>query len=322
MGEFTLMERFFWLDASVRQNKFPNATTYSRKFECSTKTAQRAIEFFRCRLHAPLEYDASRKGYYYEDPSYQFPLMHLNEKELLSLLISKKLLTDAASGPLGEDLGQIAEKIGSLLAQGLPDKVNPDKMFSFRASEFSPANPALFSCVSNALLASRLLAFRYYSPASNASTTRMAEPHHLVNYMGNWHLIAFCRVRQDWRDFLLSRLSDCTVSEGNFTPRPESAWKPFLTDTFGIFQNRECFPVTIKFSPVRSRWIRGQIWHPDQRTEELLGGALRLTIPVSHEAEIMMEILKHGAHVEVLEPKWLRDKVKKEINKMTKKYCL
>lgn len=28
----------------------------------------------------------------------------------------------------------------------------------------------------------------------------------------------------------------------------------------------------------------------------------------------MMEILKHGSEVEVLEPKWLRDKVIKEIN--------
>lgn len=320
MGELISMERFLWFDAQTRKNKFPNATTLSRQFECSVKTAQRTIEFFRCRLAAPLEYDASRRGFYYEDHSYQLPLSYLNEKELLSLLISKKLLTDAASGPLGEDLGHIAEKIGRLLARGIPFDVNPDTMFSFRASEFSPANPALFSCVSNALLASRLLEFSYYSPASNASTTRVAEPHHLVNYMGNWHLIAFCRKRQDWRDFLLSRLSDCNVSEESFTPRPESEWKPFLIDTFGIFQSRENFPVVLRFSPVRSRWIRGQIWHPDQTTEELPGGALNLTIPVSHEAEIMMEILKHGAHVEVLEPKWLRHRVKKEITKMAKKY--
>ena len=31
-----------------------------------------------------------------------------------------------------------------------------------------------------------------------------------------------------------------------------------------------------------------------------------------------MEILRHGAQVEVLEPKWLRGRVKKEIKKITK----
>ncbi|HKZ16753.1 MAG TPA: WYL domain-containing protein, partial [Geobacteraceae bacterium] len=124
----------------------------------------------------------------------------------------------------------------------------------------------------------------------------------------------------DWRDFLLSRITDCLVSEEKFSPHPEAEWKPFLTNTFGIFQNRESFPVVLRFSPVRSRWIRGQVWHPNQKTEELSDGALKLTIPVSHEAEILMEILRHGSQVEVLAPKWLRDRVKKEIKKMTKKY--
>ena len=34
----------------------------------------------------------------------------------------------------------------------------------------------------------------------------------------------------------------------------------------------------------------------------------------------MMEILKHGSQVEVLEPKWLRDKVVKEIKAAVKIY--
>jgi predicted DNA-binding transcriptional regulator YafY len=38
-------------------------------------------------------------------------------------------------------------------------------------------------------------------------------------------------------------------------------------------------------------------------------GSLILNLPASHEAEIMMEILKHGSHVEVLEPEWIRSKV-------------
>jgi predicted DNA-binding transcriptional regulator YafY len=33
-----------------------------------------------------------------------------------------------------------------------------------------------------------------------------------------------------------------------------------------------------------------------------------------------MEILKHGSHVEIMEPEWLREKVKEEIGRMTKIY--
>jgi predicted DNA-binding transcriptional regulator YafY len=36
----------------------------------------------------------------------------------------------------------------------------------------------------------------------------------------------------------------------------------------------------------------------------------------------MMEILKHGSHVEVLEPEWLREKVVQEMQGTVKKYMV
>ncbi|MHB8091227.1 MAG: helix-turn-helix transcriptional regulator [Syntrophales bacterium] len=320
MGEQVLLERFFWFQQEAGNQRFPNASKLAHRFECSIRTAQRDIDYFRCRLHAPLEYDAARRGFYCDDPGFQIPILSLNEKELLAILVSKKLLTDAAAGPLGDELGHIVAKLGAVLAGNLPGHFDPEQAFSFRSTEFTPAEPLLFGCVSNALLLSCLLTFNYYSPASRQSTTRLVEPHHLVNYMGTWHLIAFCRLRHDWRDFLLSRISACRVSEEEFVPHPETEWRPLLTDTFGIFQNRESFPVVLRFSPLRSRWVRGQIWHRDQKAEEFPDGSLQLTIPVSHEAEIIMEILKHGSHVEVLAPGWLRKKVGREIKKMQRNY--
>ena len=63
------------------------------------------------------------------------------------------------------------------------------------------------------------------------------------------------------------------------------------------------------------------MWHEAQTEIIEDDGSLVRTIPASHEAEIMMEILKHGSHVEVLEPEWLRDKVIKEMKGAVKKYC-
>ena len=42
--------------------------------------------------------------------------------------------------------------------------------------------------------------------------------------------------------------------------------------------------------------------------------------PAVNEAEITMEILKHGSHVEVLAPEWLQEKVIEEIGKVQNKY--
>jgi predicted DNA-binding transcriptional regulator YafY len=320
VGEQLFLERFIWFDNEVRRDRFPNATKLAKQFEVSTKTAHRHLDYFRDRLQAPLEYDESRKGFFYTDPSFQLPITKLSQDELLALLISRKLITEASAGSLGDDLGSISARLGSLLAASLPGKAHPEDAFSFRWKGINPTEPVIFQNVTSALIQGKLLSFCYYSPTSSACTMRTVEPHHMVNYLGTWHLIAFCHLRNEWRDFVLGRMTLCKIENESFTIRQKEQWQPFLEDTFGIFQNKRSFNVKLKFSPERSRWIRGEVWHEGQTEELLEDGSLVLNLPASHEAEIMMEILKHGSHVEVLEPEWLRRKVGVEIQLAVKIY--
>lgn len=320
MGEQLYLERFIWFDNRIRAGKYPNSTKLAEQFEISTKTAHRSIEHFRDRLRAPLEYDESRKGFYYSDPDFQLPIMQLSQDELLALLISKKLITEASAGSIGEELGSIATHLGSLLAASLPGRAAPEEAFSFRWKGINPTEPVIFQNVTSALIQGRLLSFCYYSPTSSVCTMRTVEPHHMVNYLGTWHLIAFCHLRNEWRDFVLGRMTICKIENESFEIRGKEEWQPYLQDTFGIFQTKKSFDVKLKFSPERSRWIRGEVWHEGQTEEMLQDGSIILTIPVSHEAEIMMEILKHGSHVEVLEPEWLRGKIISELNGMARNY--
>jgi predicted DNA-binding transcriptional regulator YafY len=142
----------------------------------------------------------------------------------------------------------------------------------------------------------------------------------MVNYQGTWHLVAFCHLRNEWRDFVLGRMTICKVEAEEFVIRPKQEWQPFLHDTFGIFQNRKSFNVKLRFSPERSRWIKGVIWCEGQTEEQQEDGSLILTLPASHEAEVAMEILKHGSHVELLEPEWLREKIAVELERATALY--
>lgn len=322
MGDHLCFERFVWFDNQTRKGLFPNTTTLAERFECSARTAQRNIEHFRDRLGAPLKYDPSKRGFFYTDPSFTLPVMRLSESELVALLASHKLLTDAAAGPLGEELARVTVKLDSLLSQNLPAGVDPERAFSFRWQGFSPGDPLVFKQVTVALLSRHLLTFCYYSPASGQCTMRTVEPHHMLNYMGAWHVIAFCRLRGEWRDFHLSRISMIKLEDDSFGLRNEEEWRPFLEDTFGIFQNRRRFEVTIRFTAERARWVRDEIWHPDQRQQPLEDGGLLLTLPASHEVEIIREVLKHGAHAEIVEPDWLREKIGEEISLMMKNYSL
>ena len=56
MGEQLFLERFVWFDNEARHGRYPNAFKLADRFEISTKTAQRSIDYFRDRLQAPLAY--------------------------------------------------------------------------------------------------------------------------------------------------------------------------------------------------------------------------------------------------------------------------
>ena len=320
MGEQLFLERYIWFDHEIRQERLSNAFRLADQFELSVKTAQRSIDYFRDRLLDPLEYDVALRGYYYTDPTFQLSAMGISQEELLALLISRKLISEASAGALADELEHISQRLGSLLAVNLPGRAKPEEAFSFRWKSISLTDPLTFKIVTSALLQGNLLTFRYNSPTAIDSTIRTVEPHHMVNYMWTWHLIAFCTLRNDWRDFVLGRMSLCQVERTAFAIRPRQEWAPFLNDTFGIFQNRASYDVVLRFTPERSRWVRYEVWHEAQKGEIQEDGSLLLTVPVSHEAEILMEILKHGSHVEVLEPLWLRQKVVKEIKVAVKKY--
>ncbi|MFR3728567.1 helix-turn-helix transcriptional regulator [Lacrimispora sp.] len=76
-----------------------------------------------------------------------------------------------------------------------------------------------------ALQESKLLSFDYSDRYGN-KTTRTAEPYQLVLKGSHWYLQGYCRNRNDFRLFKLSRISSLQIQEDIFTPRAYQ--KPLL----------------------------------------------------------------------------------------------
>ena len=317
MGDHIVLERYYWFDRQVRAGRFPNANILAEHFEISTKTAQRNIEFIRDRLGAPLEYSAGPRGYRYSDDSFILPSFQVSQEELVSILLARDLLSASAGGLISQAINSFGRKLFATMGHmGFTgDKLRD--AFSAVWNGYSPSQADTFRIVLSGLLGNRVLGCRYTSPASGLQKKRTIEPHHLQHYMGSWVLIAWCRLRQDWRKFFLSRMSHAALAPDSFDPRSKSEWKPLIQTSFGIFQGGSPAPVVLRFNAFRARWIREQIWHPDQKMEGLPDGGLRLSFPVSDFREVKMKILQFGADVEVIEPDELRKQVQEEIEKMT-----
>ena len=66
--------------------------------------------------------------------------------------------------------------------------------------------------------------------------------------------------------------------------------------------------------------MAAQSWHPKQRARFDPDGSYLLEVPYSHDRELLMEILKFGADVEVLAPDSLRGRVAGELARAAGRY--
>lgn len=320
MGDFVALERMVWFDCQIRAGCHPNASTLAKQFEINPRTAQRCIEFLRDRLHAPMEYNSSRKGYYYPDNTFELPLFQVSQEELLAVLLARSLLTETAGGQISRAIGKFSQKLFAQMSNMGFSPTKIDRHFSAAWPGHSPTPPETFQKVVKALLNDRLLSFSYQSPMRNQTTQRTVEPHHLQHYTGSWALTAFCRLRGQWRKFLLARMTNVHSADETFTLRPPTEWRDLVDKTYGIFQGETVHWVELRFSSFRARWVKREIWHPSQELKERPDASLIMRLPVTDFREIKMKILQYGADVTVMAPDELKTEMKREIQKMAALY--
>lgn len=72
--------RIQWLHKKLTMKSYPNAQRLAERFGICHRQAQRDFEYLRRELGAPVAYDNSRKGFYYES-SYVLPVLLTSDND-------------------------------------------------------------------------------------------------------------------------------------------------------------------------------------------------------------------------------------------------
>ena len=91
--------------------------------------------------------------------------------------------------------------------------------------------------IKTALQESKLLTFEYADRYGN-KTARTAEPYQLVLKSSHWYWQGYCLVRNDFRLFRLSRMSNLQIQEESFTPREYQKPQLDFTDILATLQTK------------------------------------------------------------------------------------
>jgi len=290
----------------------------------SRATFKRDIEYMRDRLNAPIEWDRERRGYRFAGGAadrYQLPGLWFNASEVRALLTMQHLLADLQPGLLEPQVKPLLTRLRSLLGSGEHTAEEIERRIRIIHLGARRVELPHFELVANTVLNRQRLHIAYVSRSSNERTERDISPQRLVHYRENWYCDAWCHLREDLRSFAVDAIQSAELVDRRAKNVPEAELDEVLASGYGIFSGRKTTWAKLRFTAERARWVSAEQWHPRQKGRFEADGSYVLELPFSDHRELAMDILRHGPHVEVLEPASLREAVKQQLAAALARYA-
>jgi len=304
-------ERFYRIQQLLRQSRVVPVRTFLGDLEISLATFKRDLEYMRSRLNIPIVWDRELNGYRYDKAAavQELPGLWFSDAEIYALLTMQRLLESLEPGLLGPHVAPLLGRLKSAIGSGDHPATEVHKRIRILHLAKRTLPPQHFQVAAAAVLQRRRLRITYYSRARDEQTRRDISPQRLVHYRENWYLDAWCHLREDIRSFAVDAIRDAAMLDDAALELTEEQLDQVLASGYGIFSGAQVRWATLRFSPQRARWVAAEHWHPQQRVHTEADGSYVLALPYSDSRELLMDVLKHGAQVEVLAPAELRDEV-------------
>ena len=313
------LDRLYQLERLLRSRHSLGRDALLQELEISRATLKRYLEVLRDRMNVPVEYDRFTNTYAIAQPAdkgaatgtrQELPGVWFTQQEIVAMLTMYQLISGLDSaGMLQRHLQPILQRLNTMLgsthmqAQELQSRV---RIIGLARREV-PSQ--YFELVGLALTQRRRLRVTYFSRHRNETSERTLSPQRLVHHRNTWYLDAWCHNRKALQRFALDSIRAAHILD---EPAKEVAL-PIVEKTmdggYGIYHGEELQWATLVFTPVSAIWVAPEQWHPQQKSRKLPDGSLELKVPYTHDAELLMDIQRHGADVRVVSPVELRDKL-------------
>jgi proteasome accessory factor C len=286
------------------------------RLECSKSTLYRAINVLKDTLHAPVEFDAQVGGFRYADAkgasAFELPGLWFTPAELQALAVMQRLLKDVGGGLLTEHLGPLSKRLDELTRHRRLHLGEAAGRLRFPAIASRSAGPA-FQTAASATLQRKKLWIEYHARGTDERSDRTVSPQRITHYRESWYLDAWDEGKAELRCFAIDRILRLTLLKQRAVDVADAELDAHYASAYGIFGGQADKLAVLRFTTERARWVADEVWHPEQQGMQLEDGSYELKIPYRDQRELVMDILRHGPHVLVIEPQSLLDEVKRQL---------
>ena len=291
-----------------------SARELSEKFGVSVRTIQRDIETLEMAGIPVLSIQGPNGGYGIMD-TYKMDRNLMSVDDLYYIITALKGISSSIDD---KRIDNALEKMTGLVSSAdhrdiarKAEKLHID--FSMLGGNEEQRN--ILGIVQKAVESERLLSFRYTNNKLESSE-RTVEPMTVIFKWRAWYLFGFCRLKQDYRIFRISKINDPEILAKGFIRRDKS-YSEFEKENDYYTKQAE-IDIKLKFSKEMKPVVDDYYRESDIEYQDSECTVVNVSMPES--GWLYGYILSFGQFVEVLEPDHLRKIIKQGANSISELY--
>ena len=215
MKEKPRLSRLTAILTQLQSKRIITASQLAKRHNVSIRTIYRDIRTLE-KSGIPIITEEG-KGYSIVE-GYHLPPVRFTEEEANALITAEQLLIKNKDQSLSDNVSSAIEKIKAILRNSQKGNADllADRIYFGGNNDLERTSNNLMQ-IQSSITRYQILRINYCS-SKNVRTSRKIEPFAIYSINGNFLLIAFCRLRNDFRNFRIDFIEKLVALEEIFTP--------------------------------------------------------------------------------------------------------
>jgi len=291
----------------LQSRRVVKAGDIADRFNISLRTVYRDIKTLE-EAGIPLIGEAG-VGYSIMD-GYRLPPVMFTREEATAFLTAEKLMEKLTDPSSDENYKSAMYKVRSVLRMAEKDFLeNIDGHIEvLKSRRVSPGKLDLnpLQIILKGIGERTVLTIHYFAAHNQQKSERCIEPVGVFYLDGYWHLIAWCRLREDYRDFRLDRISNISLTGERFRTLHPSLSEYIEQST----REKNLQAVTIRVEKRMVPYLNEQKYYNGFISEKEVDGMVEMTFLTEFMEGFVRWLMMYGDMAEIITPCELRSKVK------------
>lgn len=308
---------------ALRQKGKVTAKELADKFEVNIRTIYRDIEALS-QMNIPVVAHYGNEGGYSLLGDYFISPIVFNKDEVFSLLLTQKLIDMVNIPGYNQYVNTAFLKIRSFVnddmeteLKELENKIAFDIMY--KAPKIQKVE--IFDLVKKALEKNFKLSMKYFNPHGLEKTERTICPYGMKFEDGAWYIIAYCDLRMEMRWFRVDRIEEATLTDQTFVIQEGFTINDYCNE--GIHSKAQSkkntqnikLKMTKELYHIVKDYYRFKFGQIIEEVDHYI-----INVVSDKPREYISTAFKFYDGMEILEPLWLREEFREEVQKLFKKY--